>query len=136
MATTTTTTCEIPGHPDTYGLGIRLAFYVQWFGLVVLTSCSAGIGAAAALELHFLHGLTTAAAAVGLAININNGLAPAEVLVVLVLACGALYFWVPVYVWRLATCCRQWCKYVCSTPFFPFSSAPPPPPMYERNHVC
>lgn len=99
--------CQISGHPDSYGLGIRLAFYLQWFGMI-LASC---ILPSAALNLQFLNSLTIAAAAIGLAINIGV-LQPAEILVVLLLVCGALYFFVPVYSWKMCTLCRQWCKYV------------------------
>lgn len=110
-------TCEVTGHPDSYGLGIRIAFYVQWFGMVV-TSWALPSDA---LNLTFLNGLTTAATAVGLAINIGD-LEPAEVLVVLILACGAIYFWFPVYLWRFCTCCRQWCKYVYLPACLPYLS--------------
>lgn len=102
--------CEIPGHPDSYGLGIRAAFYLQWFGVIVTSWVLPS--SSDALNLRFLNSLTTAATAVGLAVN-AGALQPAEVLVVLLLVCGALYLFVPVYLWRLATCCRQWCKYVC-----------------------
>lgn len=67
-----------------------------------------------ALHLRFLNGLTTAATAIGLAINIGD-LQPAEILVVLLLVCGALYFFVPIYVWRACTLCRQWCMYAYCT---------------------
>lgn len=103
--------CQIPGHPDSYGLGIRIAFYVQWFGIIV----TSWILPSDALNLMFLNGLTTAATAIGLAINIGN-LQPAEILVVLLLVCGALYAFVPLYAWKMCTLCRKWCEY-SSCPF-------------------
>lgn len=95
--------CKILGHADTYGLGIRIAFYLQWFGMII----TSWLLESDALNLKFLSGLTIAAASVGLMFNMA-ALQPAEVYVALLLACGTLYFLVPVFFWRLLTCCRPW----------------------------
>lgn len=96
-------TCQIPGHPGSYGLGIRLAVYIQWFGMIF----AAWLSTADALNFKFLHTLTVTAVIAGLALEAAD-LQPAEVYVVLLLACGALYSLVPVWMWRLLTCCRPW----------------------------
>lgn len=95
--------CHITGHPDTYGLGIRIAFYIQWFGMIF----ASWLPESDALNLKFLNGLTIAATSVGLALDLGT-LQPAEIYVVLLLVCGTLYFLVPVYLWRLITCCHPW----------------------------
>ncbi|KAF3760552.1 hypothetical protein M406DRAFT_222866, partial [Cryphonectria parasitica EP155] len=95
--------CQIQGHPDAYGLGIRIAFYLQWFALII--SCWLSDGDA--LNLKFLNALTIAATSIGLALNLST-LQPVEVYVILLLVCGTLYFQVPVFLWRVVTCCRPW----------------------------
>ncbi|PSR91986.1 hypothetical protein BD289DRAFT_481315 [Coniella lustricola] len=96
-------TCQIPGHPAAYGLGIRLAFYLQWFGMILASWLIEGD----ALNLKFLNALTITATAIGLAVHGGN-LQPAEVHVVLLLLCGTLYFLIPVYLLRFVTCWRPW----------------------------
>lgn len=96
-------TCHIQGHPDAYGLGIRIAFYLQWFGMII----ASWLLEADALNLQLLNALTVAATSVGLALDMA-ALQPAEVYVALLLACGTLYFLVPVFLWRLLSCCRPW----------------------------
>lgn len=95
--------CHIEGHASSYGLGLRLTFYLQWFGMI-LTSL---LLESDALNLKFLNGITVAATSVGLALDMAT-LQPVEIYVVLLLACGTLYFLVPLYLWRLLTCCRPW----------------------------
>lgn len=95
--------CQIPGHPDTYGLGIRISFYIQWFGMIITCWYSESD----ALNLKFLNALTILATSIGLALNLTD-LQPAEVYVVLLLLCGTIYFMVPIYLWRVLTCCHSW----------------------------
>lgn len=95
--------CQIAGHPDSYGLGIRIAFYLQWFGMII----TPWLLESDALNLHFLNMLTVAATSIGLAVNLSV-LQPAEVYVVLLLVCGTLHFLVPAFLWRLLTCCHPW----------------------------
>ncbi|CAN8106198.1 unnamed protein product [Discula destructiva] len=95
--------CQILGHADSYGLGIRMAFYLQWFGLII----TCWLLESDALSFKFLNSLTILATAIGLALNLDL-LQPAEIYIILLLVCGTLYFLVPVYLWRLLTCCRPW----------------------------
>lgn len=97
------TTCQIPGHASSFGLGIRIAFYLQWFGMII----TCWFLESDALNLKFLNGLTVLATSIGLAVNLGV-LQPAEIYVVLLLVCGTLYFLVPVNLWRVLTCCHPW----------------------------
>lgn len=96
-------TCQITGHADVYGLGIRTAFYIQWFGMIL----AYWLLESDALNLQLLNVLTVAAVSVGLAIDVTN-LQPAEVYVTLLLTCGTLYFLAPVFLWQILTCWRPW----------------------------
>lgn len=95
--------CPIPVSSGSYGVGIRVAFYLQWFGMIV-TSWTLE---SAARNLKLIGALTTAATSVGLVLNLER-LQPVEIYIVLLLTCGALYFTIPIYLWRLMTCCRPW----------------------------
>lgn len=96
-------TCHISVSSGSYGLGIRIAFHLQWFGMIV-TSWALESDA---LNLKFINALSTAAASISLVLNLER-LQPVEIYIVLLLACGALYSTVPVQLWRLVTCCRPW----------------------------
>lgn len=95
--------CHIPVNSDSYGVGIRIAFYLQWFGMIVASWALESD----ALNLKFINALTTAATSIGLVLNLSR-LQPVEIYIVLLLTCGTLYFTVPIYLWRLVTCCRPW----------------------------
>lgn len=95
--------CHIPVDSGTYGVGIRIAFYLQWFGMII-TSWALESDA---LNLKFINALATAATSIGLVLNLEM-LQPVEIYIALLLTCGALYFTVPIYLWRPVTCCRPW----------------------------
>lgn len=98
------TTCSVPVNSGAYGIGIRIAFYLQWFGMIITT------WAPRPDTLNFLNFnnvLTTAATSIGLVMNLER-LEPVEIYIVLLLTCGTLYFTIPTYIWRLMTCCRPW----------------------------
>ncbi len=94
--------CVLQGNPAMYGLGIRVAFYLLWFGAVVagwLVPRATG---------PFRSTLLLIAAATFLALIIqvsNNALRTIEVYIVLLLVYGAYYAYVPLYLWRLASGC-------------------------------
>lgn len=96
-------TCQISGHADSYGLGIRISFYLQWFGMII----TYWLLESGALNLKFLNGFTVLATTIGLAVNLEK-LQPAEIYVTLLLVCGTLYFLIPLYLLRVLTCCRPW----------------------------
>ncbi|KAI3391957.1 hypothetical protein diail_6395 [Diaporthe ilicicola] len=94
---------KIRANAGIYGLGIRVTFYLQWFGMII----TSWVLESDALNLKFINALTTAATSVGLVLNLGE-LRSVEIYIVLLLTSGALYFAVPVYLWRLMTCCRPW----------------------------
>lgn len=96
-------TCQITGHPDTYGVGIRTAFYLQWLGMAI----TSWLFESDALNLKFVNALTVAATSAGLITHLDE-LQPSEINVVLLLVCETLYSSVPLYAWRIATCCQPW----------------------------
>ncbi|KAK7722487.1 hypothetical protein SLS64_001024 [Diaporthe eres] len=77
--------CNIPANSGSYGVGIRIAFYLQWFGMIV-TSWALESDA---LNLRLINALTTAATSIGLVLNLES-LQPVEVYIVLLLTCGTL----------------------------------------------
>lgn len=99
----TMTVCELHVDAGSYGVGVRIAFYLQWFGMII----TSWLLEADAINLQFVNAVTTAATSIGLFLNLEK-LQPVEIYIVLLLACGTLYFTVPVYLWRLVTCCRPW----------------------------
>lgn len=96
--------CHISVNAGTYGVGIRIAFYLQWFGMII-TSWAPKPDVLNLLNCT--NALTTAATSIGLVMNFDR-LQPVEIYIVLLLTCGALYFTIPIYLWRLVTCCRPW----------------------------
>lgn len=88
-----------------YGLGIRVGFYIQWFGLVVVEY----IDETELADVRLLSVLSSAAAALALVIRLSMGqLQPADIYIVLLLATGAYLFLVPLYAWKALTCCSPY----------------------------
>ncbi|POS75543.1 hypothetical protein DHEL01_v206070 [Diaporthe helianthi] len=96
--------CPFPVNSGAYGIGIRLAFYLQWFGMTITAWAP---GSETLKLLNFINVLTTAATSIGLVMNLET-LQPVEIYIVLLLTSGTLYFTIPTYLWRLVTCCRPW----------------------------
>lgn len=98
-------TCQYSAQPDMYGLGIRVAFYVQWFGFMILDWFAEN-------DLHdvrFLGLLLSAAGALGLIIQLaGDHLRAGEIYVVLLLIAGYYFFLVPVYIWKALTLCNPY----------------------------
>lgn len=96
-----TGTCPVPGKSDMYGLGIRIAFYTQWYTLLLAEWIAPS-------EVPFLRlALTTFIAAEFLALIIQtskNALQPVEVFMILLLVFGFYLWFVPLNVWRAITC--------------------------------
>ena len=98
--------CVIKPKPDLYGLGIRLAFYIQWLGAVLIEFLDATeLG-----DVRLLGLLLSAAATLALVVQVaGNNLEAADIYVALLLAAGAWLFLVPVYIWRaLSLCSPYW----------------------------
>jgi hypothetical protein len=97
---------------DNYGVGIRAAIYLQWYG-IILTSIAKRPGKLDALwEMGWVFRLLNAATASSLALaaviqgaNATAGFTAVDAYLLLFLASGALLFLVPVYAWRVVTGC-------------------------------
>ncbi|KAK1998406.1 hypothetical protein LX36DRAFT_33981 [Colletotrichum falcatum] len=97
--------CQVQGEPGLYGLGIRVAFYIQWFGAIVVEY----LEVADLPDMRLLGLLFSAAAAIGLVVRLSVAvLQPADVYIVLLLATGIYVFLVPLYVWKAVTCFRPY----------------------------
>lgn len=97
--------CQYPARPDMYGLGIRIAFYIQWAGLVFLDYLSTHD----LQPIRLLGLLLSSAAALALIIQLaKDDLYPAEIYIVLLLAIGTYIFLVPIYIWRGLTLCNPY----------------------------
>jgi len=88
------------GHPDMYGLGIRLAFYIQWIGLIIVEY----LDESELIVIRLLGLALSAAAFIGLLFQAPaNHLTLAEAYLVLLLAMSIYIFMIPIYLWKAAT---------------------------------
>ncbi|KAK1673779.1 hypothetical protein BDP55DRAFT_633724 [Colletotrichum godetiae] len=102
--------CQVQGEPGLYGLGIRVAFYIQWFGAIVVEY----LDMTDLPDMRLLGLLFSAAAFLGLVIHLSvaaaaSSVQPADVYIVLLLAMGIYIPLVPLYLWKTVTCfSRYW----------------------------
>lgn len=90
-----------------YGLGIRIGFYLQWYGAIL----ARWIAPSEVKNLAFSLDIFVAAtflALINLTFNDFNSLEPVETYIVLLLLFGAYLALVPIYVWRLLTACNPY----------------------------
>jgi hypothetical protein len=98
--------CETTAHPELYGLGIRVAFYIQWFGALVMQFLDETELADMRILGLCLSGGMTLAMVIQVA---DDKLQAAEIYVMLLLAAGVWIFVVPLYIWRgLSLCSPYW----------------------------
>ncbi|KAK5994870.1 hypothetical protein PT974_03256 [Cladobotryum mycophilum] len=96
--------CKSQGRPDMYGLGIRLGFYSQWFGEMF----NEYVDQPDVADVRCLGVLLTSAVLLGLIVqSLGSHLDPADMYIVLLLTAGTYVFLIPMYVWRVLTCCDQ-----------------------------
>lgn len=94
--------CKGQDRPDMYGLGIRMASYVQWLAAIVFQR----IGPESLPEIRLLGLLLSGGITIGLLHQLHQGeLDAAAIYLLLLLATGPHMFLVPVYIWRVSTCC-------------------------------
>ncbi|TIC91509.1 hypothetical protein CH35J_010845 [Colletotrichum higginsianum] len=92
--------CQVQGEPELYGLGIRVALYIQWFGAIVVEY----LEVADLPDMRLVGLLFSAAAFVGLVIQLSMAaLQPADIYIVLLLAMGIYLPLVPLYAWKAVT---------------------------------
>lgn len=95
--------CPIAGHPEMYGLGIRICFYTHWLGEILITH----ISETNRPMIQFSTLVLSAATSVALVIQCaNRALNSAEIYIVLLLAAGIYFPLIPVYILKLFSCCH------------------------------
>ncbi|KAL9942083.1 hypothetical protein D7B24_008426 [Verticillium nonalfalfae] len=95
--------CQAVGRPSLYGLGIRLAFYVQWFGALAAEY----IEIADMCDVRLLGLLLSAATLLGLVAQLAAAhLAPIDVYIALLLVTGIYLPLAPLWLWKAATRCH------------------------------
>ena len=94
--------CRFVGNSDMYGLGIRIGFYLQWYGGIMATM----IAKSEIVGLRISNALFIAATFLALLIQVaNNKLRLVEIYIILLLTFGSYLYFVPLYVWRVITGC-------------------------------
>ncbi|KAH7121607.1 hypothetical protein EDB81DRAFT_666474 [Dactylonectria macrodidyma] len=95
--------CPTIGRPDMYGLGIRIAFYIQWLAAVIIEYFDEDD----LPDLRFLGALFSAAATTSLVVQISrDDLEPMDIYITLLLGIGVFFFAMPLHVWRAVTRCN------------------------------
>ncbi|KAH7313865.1 hypothetical protein B0I35DRAFT_480511 [Stachybotrys elegans] len=98
-------TCQLNPKPDMYGLGIRTAFYIQWFGALAIE----WLDETDTMDMRVLGLLLSGAMLIGAVIQISQDhLEAAEIYIALLLAAGAYLFLVPLWIWRGLTLCSPY----------------------------
>ncbi|KAL7920357.1 hypothetical protein ACQKWADRAFT_328803 [Trichoderma austrokoningii] len=94
--------CGLQGRPDMYGLGIRLAIYIQWFGEILVEFYDE----ADVSDIRLLGLLLSGGIILGLLVAIaSQDVQPADAYIMLQLAAGCYIFLIPIYIWNLLSCC-------------------------------
>ncbi|KAK0725871.1 hypothetical protein B0H67DRAFT_481197 [Lasiosphaeris hirsuta] len=114
--------CTDRGNPDMYGLGLRVAFYLVWFGNIA----APWYAKTTLPNLRLVLSLFVAGSFLALIIQASlASIRAVDVYVTLLLTYGTYYYLVPVFVWRLVVVC---------TPFWDPSRWPrvPPTTLFKR----
>ncbi|KAH7121739.1 hypothetical protein B0J13DRAFT_456637 [Dactylonectria estremocensis] len=99
----TSSLCPTIGRPDMYGLGIRIAFYIQWLAAVIIEY----FDEEDLPDLRFLGAFLSAAATTSLVVQISrDDLEPMDIYMTLLLGIGVFFFAMPLHVWRAVTRCN------------------------------
>ncbi|KAL7784885.1 hypothetical protein V8C37DRAFT_395239 [Trichoderma ceciliae] len=95
--------CGHQGRPDMYGLGIRLGIYIQWFGEILVEF----FDEADVSDIRLLGLLLSGAVILAVLVKIvDQDVQPADIYIMLQLAAGSYIFLLPIYAWRILTCCN------------------------------
>lgn len=95
--------CGFSGNADMYGLGIRVGFYLQWYGVLLASYLDLEEETREMLFSNALFVLATFIALVITTARDSSSLQVVEVYIILLLTFGAYATLVPVHLWRLAT---------------------------------
>ncbi|KAF5544432.1 hypothetical protein FMEXI_6545 [Fusarium mexicanum] len=95
--------CSLEGRSNVYGVGIRVAFYAQWLGSLLMEYLSEEHLA----DLRFISIFSSAAASISLIMGVAyNSLEPLDIYFLLLLAMGFFIFQIPLNIWRILTRCQ------------------------------
>jgi hypothetical protein len=95
--------CDTGGNADMYGLGIRIGFYLQWFGTILANWLAADEVPGLRLATAFFIGATFLALLIQTS---QNNIRPIDAYITLLLTYGSYYYYVPMYLWRLVVRCN------------------------------
>jgi hypothetical protein len=95
-------TCQFVGNADMYGLGIRLGFYLQWYGAIIASWLARSEVQGLRLTLAFFIAATFLALIIQ---TIQNNLQTVEIYIILLLTFGSYLSLIPLFAWRLLTGC-------------------------------
>ena len=96
--------CKIKGNSDMYGLGIRLGFYLLWYGAILARWMAPSEIKSVGYTTDVFVAATFLALIILTAEDVES-LQPVETYIVLLLMFGAYLALVPMYLWRLVTAC-------------------------------
>ncbi|ROT36539.1 hypothetical protein SODALDRAFT_352496 [Sodiomyces alkalinus F11] len=99
-------TCQAQGRPDLYGLGIRIAFYLPWFGAITAEYLEVSYHS----DVRLLGLLLSAATFLGLVVSQSAAaLQPVDLYITYLLAMGLYIPLIPFYARKALTLCdRYW----------------------------
>lgn len=97
--------CQLNGRPDICGLGIRIAFYLQWSAVVLVGLIDEDL----LPDIRLIGLLLSGALSLTIIILASKeSLQPADIYISLLLAMGIYIFLVPLYIWRFFTLCNPY----------------------------
>jgi len=91
-------TCTIDGNADMYGLGIRIGFYLQWYGTIL----ASWLAPPEVPNLRLANMFFITATFIALVIQ-RDTLLPSEIYIILLLFFGSTLYLLLVNLWRVAT---------------------------------
>ncbi|KAF2258558.1 hypothetical protein CC78DRAFT_526147 [Lojkania enalia] len=99
--------CGFEGNQDMYGMGIRIGYYLQWYGAIL----ASWIAPEESQGLRIANSLFVTATFLALVIltvraNTPEDIPIVETYIILFLAFGSYLVLVPIYIWRLFTGCN------------------------------
>lgn len=111
--------CRFNGNPDMYGIGIRIGFYLQWNAVIL----AAWLAPTEVDSLRWSNAIFGAATFLALFIQtIQDALHTVEIYTILLLTFGSSLWLVPLFIWRLLTCCDP----LLDPSRFPITKSPSP----------
>ncbi|KAI0840874.1 hypothetical protein F5Y06DRAFT_232222 [Hypoxylon sp. FL0890] len=93
--------CSVEGNTDMYGLGIRLGFYLNWYGGILAHFVAVKEIKAIQYAIFCFVAATFVAVVVQTA---RGALTVLDIYITLLLCFGYYFFLIPTFLWRLATC--------------------------------